>query len=167
MKSKINQETKSIIAIALLAVIVIGLGVFLALNIFGDPVLSVGKAKVTVGDTVEVPIKLKKNHGMWGAQIYLEYDANNLSFDSYTNGMVFDMCQANADDGIVAIVVEPNDDQDSSRDGVVAILKFKAKISSDPGDYKLTFSKDSSFVNGDLEMLDVKYKSGKITIKEK
>ncbi|MDO4608367.1 MAG: cohesin domain-containing protein [Clostridia bacterium] len=163
-----NKKFIPKIAAAALAVIIAVVAIFVILNL-GDPIVSLGSNAALPGDTVEIPLEIDKNHGVLAAQIYIEYDTDNIKFDSYSNGEVFDMCWANEENGKLAIIVVMNDDEESSKDGLVATLKFKAKISADEGDYKLKFDKETMFIDynpdPNADRLDIKYKSGNITVK--
>ncbi len=165
IKKKIGIDALIIISLAIVTLI---LGIMLLVVNFcgGDPQISVGSATVKVGETVDIPIKFNNNPGTWGANIIIEYDDENLSIVSYESNDVYAICNANAADGELVILAEPQKDEESSKDGAILTVKFKAKISSEAGEYQLKFSDDCEVINSGLEFVDINYKNGKIVIKE-
>lgn len=163
MKKNICFTT--IIAVVLAAATIF-LGVLLILKNIGDTTtVSLGSAKGTNGDIVEIPLTIEKNQGVWGGQILIDYDSENLSFVSISNGAVFDECEVNDSDGCLAILVTQSALKDSYKSGDIAILKFKIKISADDGVYSLDFNEETNFCNKDEEMIEPVLMGGKITVK--
>ncbi len=127
--------------------------------------VSLGSAKGVSGDVVEIPLKIKNNSGIWGGQIIIDYDSDNLSFVSASNGKVFDVCNVNDAGDCVAILATQSGFENSKNNGVIATLKFKVKISADKGTQSLKFNSDTNFCNADEEMIELVLKDGTITVK--
>lgn len=154
----------TIVAIVL-AIVTIAVGALLIVKNIGDTRVSLGSAKGVSGDVVEIPLTIKKNHGIWGGQILIDYDSDNLSFVSIENGTVFDECEVNDVNNCVAILVTQSKLENSSKNGDIATLKFKIKVSADDGVYNLDFNKDTNFCNAKEEIIEPELKGGKITVK--
>ena len=159
-----NKKFYLIISILLASVLFI-CGAFLIINNLGDTVVALGSKKAAVGETVEIPLSIDKNKGIWGGQIIIKYDSDSLSFVSCENAGVFDGCEVNNNEGEVVILVTQNELENTKKDGDVAKLKFKAKISADAGDYDITIDENTNFCNVNEEIIDVTLKNGKISVK--
>ncbi len=159
------KKDKWLMAIIALAVVALILGIILLIHVFKnddpykEPTIVLVGGSVDVGKTIDVPLEFHKNSGSYVAGIYLEYDAENLSFvsydfNTYDNGGVFDLCYVdNSTPGTLSIIFEMNNDKDgnpeiSKNDGTAVTLKFKAKVSAEEGDYELKFSNDRE--NGEV-----------------
>ncbi len=160
-----NKKLLLKICAIVLAVVVVGAAAVVIINNVGTTKVFLTDNKAMVGDTVEIPLEIKKNHGILAAQAYIEYDSDNLSFVSCKNGEVFDICLVNADDGCLSIILEMNEDKETSKDGLIATLSFKAKISADKADYSLKFNDECMFIDYDANIVDINYTDGKITVK--
>lgn len=154
----------SVIAI-ILAVITIAVGVLLIVKNIGDCQISIEKNTALAGDTVSIPIVIEKNSGIWGGQVIIDYDAKNLTFESATNGDVFDECQVNDTGESVVLLLNQVDLKDSKINGLVATLNFKVKTSSDDGELKISFNKESNFCNAKEKMIEPILKDGAIIVK--
>ncbi len=159
-----NKFVFTIVAIVF-AIAIIVVGIFLIFKNSGDTTISIGNAKALSGDTVEIPLTIEKNHGIWGGQILIDYDSSNLSFLSIENGEVFDECQVNDAGDCVAVLVTQSVLEDSRKDGLIATLKFKIKVSAKDGEHSLKFNDETNFCNADEEMIEPELKGGKITVK--
>ncbi len=161
-----NKKLITKISVIGLAFIVAAVAIIICINNIGDPIISLGNNTALPGDTLEIPLEIDKNHGVLAAQVYINYDADNLKFESFSQGDVFDLCFVNVEEeGELSIVLEMNEDKETKKDGLIATLKFKAKVSADEGDYKLSFDKDTMFIDYDMEEIEIKNKKGKITVK--
>ena len=154
----------TIIAIVL-AIATIAVGVLLILKNTGDTTVSLGNAKALAGDTIEIPLSIEKNSGIWGGQIIIDYDADNLSFVSMAKGTVFDECEVNDAGDCVALLVTQSMLKNSKENGVIATLKFKVKVSADSGEQALSFNSETNFCNIDEEMVEPVLVDGVITVK--
>ncbi len=161
MKKNLNF---TIIAVVL-AIATIAVGVLLIMKNTGDTIVSLGSAKGISGDVVEIPLSIENNKGMWGGQILIDYDSDNLSFVSMENGTVFEECIANDTGDCLALLVTQSKLENSSKNGDIATLKFKIKVSADDGVYNLDFNKDTNFCNAKEEMIEPDLNGGKITVK--
>lgn len=157
-----------VIAIVL-AIATITVGVLLIVKNMGDPQLSVGNAKGIAGDTVEVPIILDKNPGIWGGQLIVDYDSDNFSFVSISSGGIFDFCEANDTGDSVAILaykLSTKAELDNTKeDGVVATLKFKIKSSAKNGNHKISVNSSTNFCNAKEEIVEIAFVDGSIKVK--
>ncbi len=154
----------TIIAVVL-AIATIAVGVLLIMKNTGDTIVYLGNAKGINGDVVEIPLSIENNKGMWGGQILIDYDSDTLSFVSIEDGTVFDECVVNDTSDCVAILVTQSKLENSSKNGDIATLKFKIKVSADDGVHSLDFNKDTNFCNAKEEIIEPGLKGGKITVK--
>lgn len=154
----------NIVAIVLAAA-TIAVGVILIFKKTGDTTVSLGDTKGISGDIVEIPLAIENNHGVWGGQIIVDYDSDNLSFVSIENGTVFNGCEVNDAGECIAILVTQSKLENSHEDGVIATLKFKIKTSADDGTYNLDFNQETNFCDKDENMVEPEFKGGKITVK--
>lgn len=151
--------------VVVLAIATITLGVLLIFKNIGDCSVSIGNQKALAGDTVSIPITIKKNHGIWGGQIIIDYDSDNLNFVSASNGTVFDVCNVNDTGDCIAILATQSGFENSKNNGVIATLNFNVKSSADKGTQNLKFNSDTNFCNADEEMIELVLKDGTITVK--
>ncbi len=169
---KIKLDRFGIIILVLALVLLIVATMLLIRGIKSKQVMtfSLGEAEVSVGETVEIPVELKYNKGIIISNLIVDYDADDLTLYSYSvpENSVFNRCEVNDIKGQLSILAEMDDTNiDMTQDGTVVILVFKAKISSDSGEYEIKFNDESQTTNSKLELLDTKYESGLITINEK
>ena len=167
-----NKKTKKLILIivaALLAVVLATIGTIYGIkyikNYVGDTVISLESKTALAGDTVKLPISIIKNHGIWGGQIIISYDANSLEFVSCANGEVFDECETNSNDGTLNLLVNQSDIDDSNVNGIVATLNFKIVENAKKGSYKISFSGDSNFCDKNADIVELKLENGVVTVK--
>ena len=154
----------TIIAVVL-AIATITVGLLSIFQNIGDTTITIGTAKAMTGDVVEIPVSIEKNHGIWGGQILIDYDSDNLSFVSVSKGTVFDECEINDAGGCVALLVTQSALKNTNNNGDIVILKFKVKVSADKGEQSLSFNNETNFCNADEEIGEPVLKGGKITVK--
>ncbi len=158
----------TIVAIVL-SIATIVVGVLLIVKNFGDPQLSLGNAKGLTGDTVEIPIVLDNNPGIFGCQIIIDYDSDNFSFVSITNGGIFDFCESNDTGDSVAVLAYTISDkaklENTDQNGAVAKLQFKIKTSATKGEHKIKINSTTNFCNAKEEIVELAFVDGTITVK--
>lgn len=167
-----NKKMKKLVLIivcAVLAVALITVGTVFAVDLFknhiGTTVISFENKTVLAGDTVEIPLSISKNHGIWGGQIIINYDSDAINFVSCSNGEVFDECEVNSNVGEVVILVTQSELEDSNENGLIANLNFKVKVSADKGDYDIAFDDETNFCDSDENMIEPILEKGVITVK--
>ena len=133
------------------------------------PKISIGNGKGSEGDVVEIKLNINNNPGIWGGQIIIDYNYINLSFESVSNGTVFETCEANNTGKCVVLVVTHTISSDSqlknsTADGIVATLKFKVKTGATKGKYDLIVNSESNFCNANEEMIELTFDSGEIKV---
>ena len=167
-----NKKTKKLILIivtSVLAATMITVGTIYAVkyikNYVGDTVVSFTNQTALAGDTVKMPFSITKNHGLWGGQIIINYDATALEFISCANGDLFDECEVNYNNGSVYIIVNQTELENVEENGLIATLNFKIKEISRKGNYEIVFDDDTNFCDIDGEIEEVVYKTGTITVK--
>lgn len=108
---------------------------------FTTPVLSIENQTALVGDTINLPIKIEKNSGLYVGQIVIHYDPEVFEFVSGGNGDVFDEGVVNGKDlnGTVMIIVNQSGVKDTKKDGTLASLNFKIKDTAARGDSEISF----------------------------
>lgn len=166
-----NKKLLLIITASVLAVALIVTGVVLIFKNVGDSQLYMKNQTALSGDTVSVPIYIKKNPGVCAGVIIIKFDSDKLDFNSCANGEVFDICSANESDGEIAVLLETNELSDSKRNGLTATLEFTVKNSAEKGDTAISFVKsdtsdETNFSNSEAELVEFDIMTdGVITIK--
>ena len=148
-----------------LAVVTIVVGSLIVIKNVGDSVVYVENTNALVGDTVELPICIKKNPGIWGGQIIVEYDSKYFSFVSLSNGTVFDGVEVNDTGDSVVLLATQTALKNTNKNGVIATMKFTVKSSATKGDHDFKIDKESNFCKANEKMVEPVLKDGKITIK--
>ena len=135
-----------------------------------QPSVSIGKAKGRSGEVVEVKIDMGNNPGIWGGQLIIDYDSVNFSFDSISNGSVFETCESNDNGNSVILVLTHSITtnaklKNSTNNGTIATLKFKVKTGVTKGKYDITINEESNFCNANEELIEVAFAGGQIKVK--
>ncbi|MBQ8740990.1 MAG: hypothetical protein IJY79_05530 [Clostridia bacterium] len=160
-----NKKIIIIIAAVVLAVAILVTGIVLISKNLGDTTVYLDEKKALAGDTVQIPLSISKNHGIWGGQIIINYDSDAISFVSCSNGEVFDECEVNNNVGEVVILVTQSELEDTKESGLIANLNFKVKVSADKGDYDIIFNAETNFCDSDENMVEPILKKGVISVK--
>ncbi len=154
----------SIVAIVL-ALAVIAVGVLLIIKNTGDCVITIDNVKTLAGDTVEIPIKINNNFGIWGGQIIIDYDSDKFNFVSATNGEVFNECEYNDTGSSVALLVTQTALKNSKEDGVIVTIKLGVKESVEKGKTDITFNTETNFGDSEGNLVEPILENGSVTIK--
>lgn len=167
-----NKKTKKLVLIIIAAVLAVALvtvgtiyGIKYIRNYVGDTVISFESKTALAGDNVKLPISIIKNHGIWGGQIIVSYDADTLEFVSCANGDVFDECETNSADGTVNLVVNQTEIENNHKNGIIATLNFKIKENAQNGDYTIQFDETTNFCDKDAQLIELTLNNGIITVK--
>lgn len=167
-----SKGIKKILLIIIAAVLAVALITLATMNVIkyiknyvGDTVISFENQTALTGDTVKIPFSIIKNHGLWGGQVKINYDANVLEFVSCANGSVFDECEVNGAKGSVNLIVNESGLDDSKANGTIATLNFKIKETAKKGDCKIEFDKTTTFCDNEGEIIEIKFTDGIITVK--
>ncbi len=134
--------------------------------------LVVGKKEASVGDNVEIPIVIKKNPGILGMTVSIEYDDEALELEDIKNGEAYDNVLQFTKPKILengciclwdAVSIEKND----IRDGIIATLAFKVRSNAKKQTYPVEIKcSGNDAVNDNLESIEIIVKSGHIKVKE-
>lgn len=128
-------------------------------------VLEFESANAKAGDTVTVPVTLKKNPGIWGAQLSIVYDPEVLSVSACTNGIILDEFNYHDDqDGVLRVLVTNSALEDAKKDGLLCNLIFTVKDGAAAGEYELQVTNDSLLCNVKEETVSPEIILSKITI---
>lgn len=167
-----SKGIKKILLIIIAAVLAVALITLATMNVIkyiknyvGDTVISFENQTALTGDTVKIPFSIIKNHGLWGGQVKINYDANVLEFVSCANGSVFDECEVNGAKGSVNLIVNESGLDDSKANGTIATFNFKIKETAKKGDCKIEFDKTTTFCDNEGEIIEIKFTDGIITVK--
>ncbi len=167
-----NKKIKKLILIIVAAFLATTLVIFTALGAIkhikthiGDTVISLEDKTALTGDTVKIPIVIEKNHGLWGGQIKINYNANVLDFISCANGDVFDECEVNDTDGSVNLLVNQSEMNNSKINGTIATLNFKIKETAKKGNSEIVFDQSSNFCDKNSDLIEPILENGIITVK--
>ena len=104
------------------------------------PKMSIESKTALIGDTINLPIKMDKNRGLYVGQIVVKYDPEVFEFVSGGNGEVFDECVVNGKDlkGTIIIIVNQSGAKDTKKDGIIATLNLKVKDTAVRGDSEVS-----------------------------
>ena len=162
-----NKKLILIIVSSVLAVALFATGVIFLVKNLGGFTVSLNSQKALAGNTVEIPISLSKNVGLYYGQVVINYDSDNLSLASCVQGDVFEEFEYKDIDGTVNILVNQLGLTNAEEDGTIATLVFYVKESADKGVYEITFGEESAFCNvSDPENLIIPtFENGKISVK--
>lgn len=162
-----NKKLILIIVSSVLAVALLVTGAIFVVKNLGGCTVSLKSEKALAGNTVEIPIKLSKNVGLYYGRLVINYDSENLGLASCVAGDVFEEFEYNDVDGTVNILVNQLGLTNAKEDGIVATLVFYIKDSADKGVYEIVIDEESAFCNvSDPEdLIFPKFKNGKITVK--
>ena len=117
------------------------------------------------GKTVKIPLIIKRNPGMWGAQLTLNYDSDNLEFVSVLKGDVFDECEVNAEGGKINILINEKALENTKQNGTIAIITFNIGENTKSGDYKISIDERTNFCNRKGALVIPEFEVGTITVK--
>ena len=123
--------------------------------------VSLGTAKAEKGDTIEVPIKLEDNPGVFACQIAFDYDEKALEFVDYEDGDIFDNWMISGS----KLVGDTSSLKDVTKDGTLLVLQFKVRDGAAKGDYTIKLTEESVFANYNEQFVCPKIGEGKITVK--
>ena len=127
--------------------------------------LALADVEAKVGKTVDIPITIKKNPGMWGGQIILKYDTELLEYVDFSAGDVFDDCHVNAkSDGTVYCVTSNSAAEDVNANGTVITLKFLPKPAARGKVTEIKISDDTNFTDLEENLIKPDIQSGRVTI---
>ena len=164
-----NKKLILIIVATILSAALITTGTIFAVRYIkthvGKTVISFENETALAGDTVKLSFSINKNHGLWGGQIKINYDAKSLEFISCTNGNVFDECEINDTNGSVILVVNQSELVDSNVNGIIATLNFQINETAAKGDYEIEFDQITNFCDQESELVEPILQNGKITVK--
>ena len=162
-----NKKLILIIVSSVLAVALLVTGAIFVVKNLGGCTVSLKSEKALAGNTVELPISLSNNVGLYYGQLIINYDSENLGLASCVEGDVFEEFEYNEVDGTVVILVNQLGLTNAKEDGTIATVSFYIKESADKGDYEISFDEESAFCNvSDPEdLIYPKFKNGTISVK--
>lgn len=117
------------------------------------------------GETVRIPLSIKRNPGIWGAQITIDFDDDNLEFVSVSNGDIFDECEVNTEDGKINLLINEKALENTKQNGTIATITFKVSDEASLGEYEISVNKRSSLCNRRGALVIPEFKIGTITVK--
>lgn len=113
-----------------------------------EGVLTFESTNAKPGDTVTIPVTLKKNPGLWGAQFSIVYDKNVFTVSACSNGVILDEFNYHDDqDGVLRVLITNSELADSKKDGLLCNLIFTVKDDAAAGEYALQVTNDSLLCN--------------------
>lgn len=158
IKKLIITVTAAVLAIALLVTAIV-------LFTRNDCVISIENKTALAGDTVKLSVNIKNNPGIWGGQIIIDYDSDTLTFNTASNGTVFDSCEFNDTGSSVVLLVTQASLKNTKENSTVAIISFNVKESAKNGETDIVLNEDSNFCNAKEELVKTTFENGYITIK--
>ncbi len=133
------------------------------------PVISVERKSGKAGKTVLVTVSLDKNPGIWGMDLLVNYDKNQLTLSNVTNGTVFgtsEWTQGNLTGQEYILSYEADGMEDITANGVLATLEFTVNASASVGSFSnITLSYDAGdIINTNFDDIDVMIESGGVDV---
>ncbi len=128
-----------------------------------DCTISAGAASGSKGKTVRVPVSIAANPGIMAMIFDIEYDSSLLKYSGYSKGNVLSDYEFSENKGKLTFLnVEQNN---ITKNGNLFFLEFEI-LSDKAQDCEIKISvRDDGFCNYDEQLIGVKSKNGKITIK--
>lgn len=127
--------------------------------------LVIGTANYYGSGDVKVPVSIKNNPGLWGANFQVKYDTSNLTYKGIetVDASLWNKFSANETNGIITIFFDYlNLEKDYESDGVLFYLVFTPKAYTVGSDYSVSFTyvDKLSIVNAAVQYVDLTYKNG-------
>ena len=120
--------------------------------------------------TVDVPLNVTANDGIWGFIVEASFDPALLEFTAATAGGDFNLLANtdNAADGSIKLVFDAKDMADVKSTGTVATLSFNVKgAAGDVAEIAANLPDVESNINADGDNVDLTVNNGSVSIVEK
>lgn len=123
-----------------------------------DPTIVVGSAECQVGETVEIPVSLQNNPGIFALSVKVVYDASKLKYNGATVNKKF---SSSVEEGKKIVITSSN----LKYNGEIFTLSFTVLEGVEAGETTVSLS----YENGDVcnafeEDISLKISSGKINV---
>lgn len=131
--------------------------------------ISIGTVSGAAGDTVEVPVTVNANAGIWGFQFTVAFNSDALEIVSFTpdaswNGFGFLPIENNPNPATVQATA--NGFSNFTGTGVMGKLTFKIKDTAAEGDYDVQAAwRPNDCIDADSNEVETNVANGKITVK--
>ena len=136
-----------------------------------DQRIVIGKGTGFVGDTVNIPVTVENNPGMWGMDLTVSYDITALKLKDVINGGVYadsELTKGNFESGSYKLSYESAELADTTKSGILATLVFEIKDTAEEKTYDIEASYNSGdIVNIDEKAVDFELVNGSVTVTEK
>ena len=136
-----------------------------------DQRIVIGKGTGFAGDTVNIPVTIENNPGMWGMDLTVSYDITALKLKDVINGGVYadsELTKGNFESGSYKLSYESAELADTTKSGILATLVFEIKDTAEEKTYDIEASYNSGdIVNIDEKAVDFELVSGSVTVTEK
>lgn len=112
--------------------------------------------KTRAGKSIVVPISLVNNPGVWGITLVVEYDNSVLKYTGVEAGDIFaEIMEGAKTDNTVKILINNDEVEDITEDGIIANLSFDVLTDAEVGNYKINASyQHEDVVNVKNEAID-------------
>ncbi len=136
-----------------------------------DQRIVIGEGTGFVGDTVNIPVTVENNPGMWGMDLTVSYDITALKLKDVMNGSVYadsELTKGNFESGSYKLSYESAELADTTKSGILATLVFEIKDTAEEKTYDIEASYNSGdIVNIDEKAVDFELVNGSVTVTEK
>ena len=136
-----------------------------------DQRIVIGEGTGFVGDTVNIPVTVENNPGMWGMDLTVSYDITALKLKDVINGGVYadsELTKGNFESGSYKLSYESAELADTTKSGILATLVFEIKDTAEEKTYDIEASYNSGdIVNIDEKAVDFELVNGSVTVTEK
>ena len=137
--------------------------------------LVIGTANYYGSGDVKVPVSIKNNPGLWGANFQVKYDTTNLTYKPYideygvktgikpSGSASWNTYSATESNGVITVFLDYSDlEYDYESDSVLFYLVFTPKAYTVGSDYSVSFTyvDKLSIVNAAVQYVDLTYKNG-------
>lgn len=132
------------------------------------PVASIGSATAKAGEEITLTVNMANNPGIVGAQLYVGYDANVMTYVSAKAGTSSFYFSASTEQGAnpVKLVLANLSLQEVSGDFKVAEITFKINEDAKAGEYTVSLSSVEAY-DKDIAPVAFAAKNGSVTVKSK
>ncbi len=135
-----------------------------------DQRIVIGEGTGFIGDTVNIPVTVENNPGMWGMDLTVSYDITALKLKDVINGSVYadsELTKGNFESGSYKLSYESAELADTTKSGILATLVFEIKDTAEEKTYDIEASyKKGDIVNIDEKAVDFELVNGSVTVTE-
>ena len=112
-------------------------------------IVTVGNVKGRANKTIEIPVTLTENPGIWGIDVIISYDRSLMTLTEVKNGEVFldsELTPGNMESPNYTLSYSSNSFENNTQNGILATLVFTVNAETPDGTYAIK----ASYINGNI-----------------